>query len=114
MGKHFLFADFIEEFKVSFTAISEGAGAYNDVGKWIPGAATPTPLEGIILPLSTDELRRDVNGTYTAQDRKIYTVTPLSIGQKIQYQGDTFTIDTEKPYQDHADVFIYYAKGVNK
>ena len=112
MEKHFLFADFIEEFKVSFSSINESQGAYNDAGKWIPGQPAETPMSGIILPLSTDELRRDVNGTYTAQDRKVYTTTPLKIGQKIKYNGDTFQVDEEKPYQDYADVFIYYAKGV--
>ena len=97
MGKHFIFADFVEEFKVSFTALNEAQGAYNDAGKWIAGAPAEMPMTGIILPLSTDELRRGVNGTYTAQDRKVYTTTPLKIGQKIKYNGDAFQIDEEKP-----------------
>ena len=114
MAKQFEFADFIEEFKVTFTAYDEQPGQYDNNGKWIPGGAlAPISMDGIILPLSSDELRHEANGVYTVKDRKVYTTVPLKMGQKIEYAGDSYTIDTEKNYTAYADVFIYYAKGVN-
>jgi hypothetical protein len=114
MSKQFEFADFIDEFKVSFTVYNEAAGHYDDNGKWINGGAlAPTAMQGIILPLTNDELKHEGNGTYTVKDRKIYTTTPLKIGQRLTYTGDDYTIDSNKDYTAYADVYIYYAKGVN-
>jgi hypothetical protein len=114
MGKQFEFADFIDEFKVDFTVYNEAAGNYDTTGKWIPGGSlAPSAMSGIILPLSNDELQHEGNGTYTTKDRKIYTTTPLKIGQKVAYDGDEFTIDSNKDYTAYADVYIYFAKGVS-
>lgn len=112
MEKHFQFADFIEEFKVEFTALVEQEGRYDEKGKWIPGGTVPEIMKGIILPLTRDELQYESNGTYTSKDRKLYTLEPLKEGQKIEYKGQKYTIDTSKPYEDYADVYIYFAKGV--
>lgn len=115
MAKQFEFADFIDEFKVDFIIHTEEPGHYDDNGKWIPGGTlSPITMQGIILPLSNDELKYETDGTYTAKDRKIYTTTPLQRGQKLEYEGDSFTIDSNKPYEAYADVFIYFAKGVNE
>ena len=112
--KQFEFADFVEEFKVSFIVFDEIInGYYNDEGKWInPGAETPRTMEGIILPLTNDELQHENNGVYTTKDRKIYVTSPLKIGQRIDYKNQLYTIDSEKDYSDYVDVYIYFAKGV--
>lgn len=110
--KHFVFADFVSEFEVDFVSLDQSKGNYNDSGKWIQGTETPRPLKGIILPLSQDDLKFDPNGKYTTADKKLYTVDQLQIGQRIQYDGQYYTIEQEKPYQAYADVFIYFAKGV--
>lgn len=111
--KHFTFADFVDEFRVPFTAFVEGDGNYNAAGKWIEGEPQETQMQGIILPLSNDELQFEANGVYTKKDRKIYVTEPLKIGQKIKYDGQSFMIDSEKPYSVYADVYIYFAKGVD-
>lgn len=114
MVKHFEFADFVEEFKLSFIVYDVGEGHFAPNGKWIPpGDPIPRDMEGIILPLTNDDLKHEVNGTYTTFDRKLYTVTPLKIGQKFEYKGQSYTIDSAKPYDDYADVYIYFAKGVS-
>jgi hypothetical protein len=146
--KPFLFADFIEEFKVYFTVYDEVIpGYYDEEGKWIDGSETvddtiiykgdftlgdtdgsttsgdglsdsdgetEREMVGIILPLSNDELQREANGTYTRHDRKIYTTEPLAIGQSIKYKEQRYLIDSNKPYDDYADVYIYFAKGVGR
>jgi hypothetical protein len=111
--KHFQFADFIDEFKVDFTVYDETPGSYNTVGKWIQGTKTPRTMQGIILPLTTDDLQFAGNGVYTSKDRKIYTTEPLKKGQKLEYEGQIYTIHEEKDYSAYADVYIYFAKGVS-
>jgi hypothetical protein len=114
MGKQFEFADFIDEFKVNFTVYNEQPGHYDDNGKWISGGSlAPTAMSGIVLPLTNDELKHEGNGTYTTKDRKFYTTTALKIGQKVSYDGDDYTIDSNKDYTAYADVYIYFAKGVS-
>lgn len=113
MAKAFEFADFVEEFKVEFTLHKQMPG-YEDTAngnKWIPGGVDDVPSGGIVLPLGEDDLKNDVNGTYTEKDRKIYTTEPLKIGDSITYDGQRFKIHQEKDYKAYADVFIYFAKG---
>lgn len=115
MTKHFEFADFVDEFKVEFMAHPKVAGHYAPNGVWQPGEkGEPQAKEGIILPLSEDDYRIAENGRYTEMDRKLYVTEPLEMGQQIEYKGQSFTIDRENPYSDYADVYIYYAKGVQK
>lgn len=111
MTKHFEFADFVEEFKVKFTLYEQTPGAYNDNGKWIEGTETPREVEGIILPASPSIRRNDPNGTSEEITKNIYTVFQLKKGQKIEFEGKTLIIDTEKAYSEYADVYIYTAKG---
>lgn len=108
----FEFADLIQEYKVTFTVFEESPGYFTPGGKWVKGTPMPRPIEGVILPLTSDDLQNDVNGLYTRKDRKIYTTEPLKIGQKIEHNGQTFTIVEERPYNDYTDVYIYIAKGV--
>lgn len=114
MAKHFEFADFVDEFKVPFIAHISEKGVYDEAGDWIPGGTAEKAMNGIILPLSDDDFKREGNGSYTSQDRKIYIVEPLPMGTVIEYKGERFTIDGSKPYDDYADVYIYFAKGVIK
>jgi hypothetical protein len=114
MNKQFEFSDFVEEFRVGFTVFEKQLGHYDDAGKWIAGGdLAPVTMQGIILPLSNDELKHEANGRYTEKDRKIYTTKPLKRGQKLEYNGDQYTIDSNKDYTAYADVYIYFAKGVN-
>lgn len=112
MNKAFEFADFVEEFFVPFTVFNEIPGRYNEVGKWIPGSKTARETGGIVLPLSNDELKYEANGVYTSLDRKIYTTEPLVKGEKLVYNGQSFTVDANKDYEAYADVYMYFAKGV--
>jgi len=113
MGKHFEFADFVDEFRVDFSVMVETPGHYDPTGKWIPGGKTPKPMYGIILPLSQDDLRHDTNGRYSELDRKVYTLEPLKRGQELTYNNQKYTIDADKDYSAYADVYVYFAKGVS-
>jgi hypothetical protein len=110
MTKQFEFADFVEEFKVDFTAYVTTEGQWADNGDWIPGGETPVQMVGIMLPLTQNDLKYAENGIYSVKDKKIYTVSPLELGQMIEYKDDKYTVQNFKDYSDYADVFIYYAR----
>jgi hypothetical protein len=113
--KQFQFADFIEEFKVTFTAYQESSsGYYNDEGDWVEGEGglIPVQMTGIVLPLTEDDLKYVEQGTYSVKDRKLYTLQPLKLGIKIEHKGTQYTVQNFKDYSDYADVFIYYARCV--
>lgn len=112
MSKPFEFADFVHEFWVDFTIESPIKGAYNGAGKYVQhGFNEPVDGGGIVLPLGEDDKHFIDNGTYTAHDRKIYTLKPLEIGARITYNGNQYIIDRYKDYEAYADVYIYFSKG---
>lgn len=112
--KPFEFADFVDEFKVPFVAISESEGDWSDDGKWIPGGPTETPMKGIVLPLSEDDLQYAEAGTYSVKDKKIYTTQALEMGAEVEYKGDRYTIQNFKDYSEYADVYIYLMRWRQK
>ncbi|MCM3413524.1 hypothetical protein [Metabacillus litoralis] len=114
MGKQFEFADFVDEFKVNFVAYEQSKGHWLDSGKWVEGEETPVEMVGIMLPLSQNDLRQAENGEFSVKDKKIYTTGQLSLGQKVEYKGDKYTIQSFKDYSDYADVYIYYARWREK
>lgn len=116
MSKQFQFADFVDEFQVSFVAFVESTGGYyNDDGDWVEGGGlTPNEMVGIWLPLSEDDLRYSEAGTYSVKDKKIYTTVPLQLNQIVEYKGDKYTVQNFKDYSDYADVYIYYARWREK
>jgi hypothetical protein len=110
MSKQFEFADFVDEFKVNFTAYQTTEGHWNDSGDWVEGGETQIPMVGIMLPLTQNDLRYAENGTFSVKDKKIYTTEELLLGQKVEYEGDVYTIQNFKDYSAYADVYIYYAR----
>lgn len=114
MEKQFIFQDFVLEYGVTFTVRDPNDGGYfADNGKWIEGSNEPIQVTGIVLPLSDDDLQFSENGTFTQNDRKLYTIQPLTEGWIMEYKGKTYTIQGSRDYSDYADVYTYYARGAN-
>lgn len=114
MSKQFEFADFVDEFRVDFTSFVQTEGYYNDDGDFVKGVEIVTPGYGIMLPLTQNDLRYSEAGTYSTNDKKIYTVDPLALGQEVEYKGSRYTIQSFKDYSDYADVYIYHARWREK
>lgn len=112
--KQFQFADFVDEFKVSFIAYTETDGYYNEFGDWIEGSKEPVGMVGIVLPISDDILRYSEAGTYSTKDKKLYTTVPLQVNQVIEYKGDLYTVQNFKNYSEYADTYIYIARWREK
>lgn len=112
MSPPFEFQDFVQEFWRDFVVFDKSQGHRNEVGKWIEGTETTRATGGIVLPLSDSDIKRATNGVYTEKDWKLYTLEPLQIGQRMEYMGQSYTIEPSKDYSAYSDVFMYFAKGV--
>lgn len=103
------------EYLVTFQKIVHSTGGWNNqTGKYEKSGPDTVDQQGIILPLSTNDLKFSEGGTYSVHDRKIYTDLPLKIGSEINYDGNTYTIHAEKDYSKQADVYIYFAKRIGE
>ncbi len=103
------------EYLVTFQKITYSTGTWNkQTGKYEESGPGTVDQQGIILPLSTDDLKFSEGGTYSVHDRKIYTALPLKMGSEIKYDGNTYTIHAEKDYSQQADVYIYFAKRIGE
>lgn len=101
-----IFKSVIDSQGVPFIAHIEGEGDYVD-GDWVDGTVVPTPMSGIILPLSDDDLKYAENGTYTVKEKKLLTVEKITEGTQVDYKDNLYTVQAFKDFSDYTDVNIY-------
>lgn len=101
MSRRFLFSGITRKYKVSYVLVRKTEGHYNEAGKWVPGGEENVTLRGVIQPLDA-QLTLDERGKYTLDDRRLITLYKHTTGERILYQGLTYTIDaaTERSYRD--------------
>lgn len=115
MTEFFPFADLVEQFEGPLTAIIPGRqDVFTDSGRKIPQPETTLEFTGALVPMRPNQLNRQENGNYTDKDRQLFTVTPLKTGTVVVQDGKRYKIDRENPYQPWTDVYIYYARGIEK
>lgn len=114
---HFDFAEVFGEWGTNFVRLPKGEGYrdYSDGGKWKQSPGSPVTMQGIIAPMSFEELQLETGGTYTRDDRKIYVRLPaeLAIDDRIQHKGNEYRVLERKDYSEHADFNVYIAKRVS-
>lgn len=99
------------ELAIDITLIDRSGGAHDPAtGIWQPGTPAESTIRVIVVPLTADDLRYDDTGTWSPQDRKVYTQQPLQLGQQIRDAGRTYTLQTERDYSDYAGLYIYWAR----
>jgi len=81
---------------------------YANGGEWVAGTTAWVSFEGALVPLNNRDLTYDENGTYTLDDRKLYTYNDYKIGQKIKHKEITYTIDKRRDYADFDSGLIIY------
>ena len=99
--------------KTPFFIVEETGGHYDysQGGIWVEGTLTETEQEGAVVPLTNNDLQYDENGTYTTQDKKIYTYNDYEKGQKIKHKNVFYTIQEKRDYIDFDDgLNIYWAR----
>ena len=74
-------------------------------GIWQPGTETKVEFEAAIATFTDDQLAFGEAGTYTEDDRKLFTYKKLERGQKVEIGSDKYTITVERDYS-------FYAKGL--
>jgi len=87
-------------------------GYYDEYGQWIKNTDTETNFKGVILPLNEEDLKLDVNGTYTKHDYKLYTKTSLSLSQNIVHNSITYEIQSKINYLNNTDFRRYIIRRV--
>ena len=86
---------------------------YSQGGIWVEGTVDAMEFEGAVVPLSNQDLKYDEGGTYTAQDRKLYTYITFDTGQKIKHKGLEYTIQEKRDYEDFGEgLNIYFMRRV--
>lgn len=89
----------------------EGYYDYSNGGVWVDGIPYEIILEGAVVPLSNEDLKYDENGTYSSEDRKLYTYTEVAKGEKIRHKDLIYTVQEKKDYTDFdLDLNIYFMK----
>ncbi|MBC3889512.1 hypothetical protein GH810_14455 [Acetobacterium paludosum] len=93
------------------TSRAEGHYDYENGGIWVDGAPTEISFKGAVLPLSYKDLKYDSGGTYTVDDRKLYTYNSFDTGEKINHGGTPYTILEDKDYsQFGGGLHVYIIK----
>lgn len=108
----FDFSRLIDKYAAPFTVIDDVEGYYDqdNGGVWVSEVAREIPVIGAVLPLTSEELKYDQNGTYTTADKKIFIYLKLKRGQRVIFDGKEYTVQEEKNYSPQAGVYIYYAR----
>ena len=84
---------------------------YTQGGVWVPGTVTETQIQGVILPLSDQELQFGGGGTYSTQDKKMYAYFNFKVGDKVKHRDDVYMVHGKKDYSDFdSNLHVYILK----
>lgn len=84
---------------------------YANGGMWQEGNTNLVEKQGATVPLTNQDLQYDENGTYTTEDRKIYTYEDMVKGDIIEYDDMRYTIQEKKDYSEYDDgLYLYWAR----
>ena len=79
---------------IDISALRRSKAVYDpdNGGQYVQQPATEEHFRGALLPLSSDDLRRAPQGTYTANTRKLYADYTLTPGSQILAAGQIYTV----------------------
>lgn len=98
------FRNFLRPYMQDAYLIEREEGHY-DGGEWIPGKEVKVHFRATITIFSDDFMQFGEAGTYTEDDRKVFTYKELKRGQKIEIADERYTITAERAYD-------FYARGL--
>lgn len=108
----FDFTALLERYGEPFIRIDQAPGKYDEErGIWRPGGApVEVELHGVIQHLSPNDLRYDQTGTWTLQDRKLFTKEQLQHGKQVILHGVTYTVGPEIDQKTHGGYYQYVCR----
>lgn len=90
---------------------TDGHYDYDNGGVWVDGTDAIVSFCGAIFPLSYRDMKYDSGGTYTNDDRKLYTYQAFKNGEKVEHDGIEYAIQQSKDYSQFGDgLHIYILK----
>lgn len=113
MTLRFRFGAMLKKHEVAYELIQSDTGSYNADGVWEEDGITHNSLRGNIQPFS-QSLKQSEGGSYTEDDRVLYTTNKHVSGEIIEYKGIQYTTVAPDP-REYSDVnkYILEARAVN-
>ena len=100
---------------VTIKRYGQGHYDYENGGVWVKGEEEIIDIEGAVVPLSNSDLNYGEGGTYSSEDRKIYTYTEIGLGSKVTHKEKEYTVQEGKDYTDFDNgLNLYFMKRVMK
>mgnify|MGYP007126182118 CR=1 FL=1 len=95
------FRSFLRPYMITVYHIEQSEGRYEG-GIWRPGELVRTAFQAAVVPFSDDQLQFGEAGTYTADDRRLFTYHRLDRGQQVEIDGEMYTVMEERDYARYA------------
>lgn len=112
--EQFQFGDLISRFSSKLTANWRTKPTYADNGTEIAGEQRDLDFMGALVPFGNRQLQYSLNGSYTIDDRQLFTTVDLPMHAVVSTTEGNFKIDRVLPYQNYTDARIYYCKAVER
>lgn len=81
-------------------------------GRWVDGEPSQEIISLAIIPFDIKTIAQ-LGGTVTSADAQLYSLSTLKHGDKIEQDGDKYTVDTSANFKPFGDFYRYVAKGVS-
>ena len=116
MAKLYNFKRLIDKYSQTFTLITEDTEGSYVGGKYVKGRESSAAMTGAIVPVSDSKVYQS-GGTLTSKDRQLFMKSPITNPlpkSKVQYKGNTYSIEQGTVFEDYADAHVYVLKWVEK
>lgn len=114
----FNFKALIKQYSKNTTHIlreTDGYYDYENGGVYVPGNEEQLLIGAAVMPISRDDLRLEENGTYSTEDRKMYTYNDIKLNEKIMYKEKEYIVQNKTDYSDYdSGLYIYIIKRVGE
>ncbi|MGG1651390.1 hypothetical protein [Paenibacillus sp. NRS-1780] len=108
--RKFRFGGIMRKYNIPYVFVRPGTGRRDEDGVWIPAEPERVTLQGHFQPVSA-KLQLEEAGRYTEEDRTLYTSAKHSTADRIEYQGNQYTVDTVED-REYSDINKYLLKKV--
>lgn len=110
------FRNLIGRYSQTVSVLSNICGDYNaDTGEWERGMEAGEFITAAVLPVSEDLLQA-AGGSYTSDDREIYTHANIAHGQRLGIDGTEYRVAEEQSYEYLASglrIYVITRKGAS-
>ncbi len=87
---------------------------YGANGKLIEYPESTVNVNGALVPMSANQIRKYENGMYTAKDRMFYCRQDLPDGSKIDDGTSVYRITQDQDYREWTNVRIYTCSALER